>query len=743
MSRRASAERFGMEQLESRQLMAFVIWDGGGGDDSWHNPLNWSGDAVPGAADNVLIDAPGTPTIRLTQNVATSIASLWSLDKMDLSAGTLAVAGEWKQSAGLAMSGGRIQGGDLTLNGDFSWTGGTIAGASKIRVLPGRELEVGGGVRLEGREVINNGLIDWASGNIAVDGARIRNLEGRTFLMRSPGSMVVAAGGVDGLLVNYGTLAREGTPGSTTTIGIAVSNHSPMFFGPIILIPWLPPLPPPPAPPTGIVDVRTGGLVFTGPVVQKQGEYLNGGDWRVSSSSARLILPGQDVTQANARVALSGAGAAFPQIEAARYVSSLALAGGRAFTFSDPIFRAGSLTLSGSAVLPTIPADELIVQSGEVTITGGGRPFRLEVAAGATLNIGGITQIHLVEGAGVLRLSGDVTWTGGRIGGSGTLLITPSAHFTHMQQGFFNWGGFSTLARRTINYGTMHLGVFLNSIAVGGELVNRGTLTIANAEYVSPTAFYEEAPPGGHIINFGTFNVMQNLTLRGAAGGVRLTNSGTVRVMGGSLVLNGGAFGGGSWLADQGAELVFGGLAGSLNGATLGGAGRIRLASTLAWTNVTVTGTGDMVVTPYGRLTIHGTGTIVTRSSVTNNGVVALADSAAAKVQSNFVNTGELSVGLGNLQVTGDLTLTGTSLLRIRTTGPATVGWIAVQGQFVQDGSLVGAFAWPAQGGARLEFITAANHTGVFDSVTSTGLTDGFVQFSFVGPTGAMTVVSL
>lgn len=44
-------------------MLAAVSWDGGGGDLLWGNPLNWSGDQLPGADDDVTVDAPGDATI--------------------------------------------------------------------------------------------------------------------------------------------------------------------------------------------------------------------------------------------------------------------------------------------------------------------------------------------------------------------------------------------------------------------------------------------------------------------------------------------------------------------------------------------------------------------------------------------------------------------------------------------------------------------------------------------------------
>src|SRR4051812_49669370 len=100
------------EPLEPRQLLSFVVWDGGGGDHEWGNPLNWSGDALPGPADNVLIDAPGSATVHIGADA--SIASLWSLDPISITAGAVTPRGPREQAApppgarGAAFGGGHL-----------------------------------------------------------------------------------------------------------------------------------------------------------------------------------------------------------------------------------------------------------------------------------------------------------------------------------------------------------------------------------------------------------------------------------------------------------------------------------------------------------------------------------------------------------------------------------------------------------------------------------------------------------
>lgn len=56
-------------------LAGTVTWDAGGDAVRWHDPLNWSGDAVPLETDDVIIDLVGTYTVLIDADaVAASLA---------------------------------------------------------------------------------------------------------------------------------------------------------------------------------------------------------------------------------------------------------------------------------------------------------------------------------------------------------------------------------------------------------------------------------------------------------------------------------------------------------------------------------------------------------------------------------------------------------------------------------------------------------------------------------------------
>src|SRR5262245_59701145 len=82
--------RPGTELLEDRLVLSTVSWDGGGGNFDWNNALNWSTDALPGVADDVVINAATASPITHALGT-TSVHSLQSQAAITLSGGTLSL----------------------------------------------------------------------------------------------------------------------------------------------------------------------------------------------------------------------------------------------------------------------------------------------------------------------------------------------------------------------------------------------------------------------------------------------------------------------------------------------------------------------------------------------------------------------------------------------------------------------------------------------------------------------------
>jgi hypothetical protein len=237
---------------------AIGFWDGGGDGTSWHDPLNWSNDILPGPDDDVVIDVPGSQTIVHSQG-DTVIKSLTSHEAIVIQGGSLSLAEDSTVEAEFTLTGDGLLTGDgrLTLGDLFVWSGGTMAGTG-VTVSTDR-------LRIEGAEpkyllntrtLNNQGDMLWTGGEVfrGLDAPTFNNLAGATFIIQTDDDFLsgpTAAGQIN----NAGHIIKS------TSVGTA-SLKSPLTS-------------------TGIVEVQTGVLRFIG-------GYTQGGD-------GQLLLAGGNV----------------------------------------------------------------------------------------------------------------------------------------------------------------------------------------------------------------------------------------------------------------------------------------------------------------------------------------------------------------------------------------------------------------------------------------------------------------
>ncbi|MCA9130916.1 MAG: hypothetical protein KDB22_27720, partial [Planctomycetales bacterium] len=102
-SRRRQFRRLFAEQLEDRRVLATVVWDGGGGDFFWSNPLNWSGDQLPQNGDDVTINS-GENTIEFNSPVDLDIDTLTLQTSIKVTQGRLGIGGDFAIDSGRSIS---------------------------------------------------------------------------------------------------------------------------------------------------------------------------------------------------------------------------------------------------------------------------------------------------------------------------------------------------------------------------------------------------------------------------------------------------------------------------------------------------------------------------------------------------------------------------------------------------------------------------------------------------------------
>ncbi len=142
---RARDAEFALEPLESRTLLALILWDGGGDGTTLTQGANWVGDIAPGAADDAVIDILANPTITHNAGVA-DFLSLTCAEVIGIgSTLTLGAASTISGEATFLAGSTIATAGDLTFSGLVDWDGGTLSGAGTVIIAPTATMSVGTG----------------------------------------------------------------------------------------------------------------------------------------------------------------------------------------------------------------------------------------------------------------------------------------------------------------------------------------------------------------------------------------------------------------------------------------------------------------------------------------------------------------------------------------------------------------------------------------------------------------------
>src|SRR4051812_32361344 len=127
-SLRKDRGRCGFEPLELRRLFAAVAWTGAGDGVNWTNTANWSGNALPTAADDVTINVAANPNIVLASGTQ-SIHSLNLAENLSVNGGSLGVATTASSTVNVGVSGGTVLGGTWSFGAGGGFNIGTTGGS--------------------------------------------------------------------------------------------------------------------------------------------------------------------------------------------------------------------------------------------------------------------------------------------------------------------------------------------------------------------------------------------------------------------------------------------------------------------------------------------------------------------------------------------------------------------------------------------------------------------------------------
>jgi len=206
--------------MESRRMFSTVAWTGGGDHVNWTDPLNWSGQALPGESDDVAIGAGAS--VQLNSVASVSIRSVDLSGILTISDTFLRISTWFADStvnAGGTLNLGRNSGfsgawgTNLYLHGTMNYDGGGFDTVGTLEVFPEGRLNCNQGLGISANTVISNqGSMSISGGDVWI--TRHGALSNSGMLVLSGPMHFVENGTPEGFFYNDGTMIRNGD-GST------------------------------------------------------------------------------------------------------------------------------------------------------------------------------------------------------------------------------------------------------------------------------------------------------------------------------------------------------------------------------------------------------------------------------------------------------------------------------------------------------------------------------------------------
>jgi hypothetical protein len=502
-----------IESLEDRRTPS-VSWTGGAGTLNWNDAANWSGDAVPGAADDAVINVPVRGPIQISRVNAihsltdtsaslSLIAGSLSLasdstigENLNMQGGQLLAAGNLTIGGSLTEASGEILGsGKVTVNGLLTWTGGAMSGSGTTQAAGGLQLGASGLVAnetLTGRTLTNAGAAVWYDQDTLTQhaDATFQNLAGATLALNAATPWYSDG---TGRFYNAGTITVAAGSG-TVVDGVFLNN-------------------------SGTVNVLSGTLELAGSGAASgtfsvsAGATLHLGRYSYTNYSfnAGAVVGGAGTVDFGSNIASAFASGASYNVTGATVIDS----GGN--QNANIVFSAGSKIGS---------VGSLIIKSGVVQFSTG-----LAVTPTQLTQSGGT-----LTGSDAVNISGLTTWTGGSMTGTGTtfaqgglqLGATDGAKYLEVIRGRMVINGATATWRGLGELDLFSGGTFVNP---AGAMFN--DLTPAMIWSDIGVGLY----PSGLFINQGTFVVAVGSGLAGMQ--APFQNSGHVAMTSGTWELSG------------------------------------------------------------------------------------------------------------------------------------------------------------------------------------------------------------
>ena len=493
-----------IEALEDRLTPADVFWTGAGDGVNWGDARNWSSGALPGAADDVTIQAAPDVSVHFNVFGNATINSLQSSNSLVMDLGSLTLDAASEIDATLTLSGalatlaaggdlgvqdliqtsGTFTGaGNLTIHDQWAWTSGSMTGTGHTVLDSTALATLSGGFfsMLVDRTVDNWGTATAVNNGFDFQGsAAWNNRPGSLFTLQDGAALGNFFAGPASRFNNHGLLDVQDGLG-TSTIGIPLQN-------------------------AGEVDLESGTLNLSGGGAARGGFHL--ADGTVLSISSDYAL--------NRHAGVSGSG-----------------------TLQVTIFH--TLTVAGHVHIPN-----LTVSGGTVTVNG-------------SLVIGNLTESGgTVGGPGEMTINNHWTWTGGNMTGPGRTVLNGTAT---LSGGFFSMldgrtvdnHGIATAASDGIDFrnsaiwnnlrgSTFVLGnaASLGNFFAGAAQFNNAGLLVKNGSGTSVIGFDLNNTGRLDIDNTGTLQVAGDFS-QSAFGSLQIDIGGTAAESFGQLNVSGAA----------------------------------------------------------------------------------------------------------------------------------------------------------------------------------------------------------
>lgn len=525
-------------------------WDGGGAADNWGDPLNWSPDGVPGAADNVTFNnSAGDVLVDVDGNYSCNNLSITSNDdvvvKISSSSYSLTINGALTiDCASASGKNGAIDAGPGTIS---------VTGAVTLGVQNGTQNSVRlstGTITFASTVTLNNDL----DNDITFSGAGTINFNGGFTNGRGATEFITFAGCTVNLAGNYvqQSNAMVWDPTSTVVFTGGAPNITPttaITFGNLKI--------------NSGITVTLGGSITVAGDWTNNGGTLSGGANTVTFSGTANSIGGSGSTSFPATVIASSAvytmnnsnTLASLTFTASAAASSLSLGG------TNP-----TLTITGAVTInqPTASFITALNINGGVCTIGGtlafvggnttaGRIGKVSISSGSLTANGAVNfasntvdanQVITVTGAGSATFASSVVTTAQASLQDGTLSTTGNGSMTFSNKLTMTGGTVSVSSTGTItfsaadafSYNTGSVPTF--TTASGSTLNFNGHLTTASALTLAPlsnTIFTGSATITPVSLIFGNLQINAGKTVT-LAGNIALTNNWTN--LGGTLTGN-------------------------------------------------------------------------------------------------------------------------------------------------------------------------------------------------------------